>query len=198
MLAVGLTGGIGSGKSTAARLFAQLGADIIDTDAIAHALTAPGQPAVKAITAEFGTQYLSPDGSLDRAALRHLIFNDSHAKETLENILHPRIRQCVIAELAHPGNARYCMIVVPLLFETGAYAGLVQRTLVVDCPEALQIERAMARSVLTAAEVRAVMAAQLPRAMRLARADDIIVNDSDLENLTKKVNEMHKKYIGLA
>ena len=198
MLAVGLTGGIGSGKSTAAKLFAQQGVHIVDTDVLAHALTAPGQPAVQAIADELGRQYLQADGTLDRAALRQLIFHDSRAKATLENILHPRIRQCVIDALDHSGDAPYCMIVVPLLFETGAYANLVQRTLVVDCPEELQIERAMARSVLTEAEVRAVMAAQLPRSLRLARADDVIVNDADIESLIKKVNEIHKKYIRLA
>lgn len=198
MLAVGLTGGIGSGKSTAAQLFAHLGVHLIDTDAIAHALTAPGQPAVEAIADQLGRQYLQADGALDRAALRQLVFHDSRAKATLESILHPRIRQCVSDELASSAAAPYCMVVVPLLFETGAYANLVQRTLVVDCPEELQIERAMARSVLSEAEVRAIMAAQLPRALRLARADDVIVNDGDIASLTEKVNAIHKKYIRLA
>ena len=198
MLIVGLTGGIGSGKSAVAELFAQLGVAITDTDAIAHALTAPGQPALKAIVNEFGAQYLTPDGALDRAALRHLVFNDAVAKKMLETILHPLIRQAVANELAQPTAAPYRMIVVPLLFETDAYAGIVQRTLVVDCPEEMQIRRAMARSILTEAEVRAVMAAQLSRDARLARANDVILNDASLESLAKQVGEMHKKYLEFA
>ena len=198
MLIVGLTGGIGSGKSAVAELFAQLGVTITDTDAIAHALTAPGQPALKAIVNEFGAQYLTPEGTLDRAALRHLVFNDAVAKKMLETILHPLIRQAVADELAQPTAAPYRMIVVPLLFETDAYAGIVQRTLVVDCPEEMQIRRAMARSILTEAEVRAVMAAQLSRDARLARANDVILNDASLESLAKQVGEMHKKYLEFA
>lgn len=198
MLVVGLTGGIGSGKSTAAELFAKLGAAVTDTDVIAHALTAPGQPLLKVIAKEFGMQFLTPDGALDRAALRRLVFNDAATKKTLENILHPLIRQTVTAELAHPTTSPYRIVVVPLLFETGGYADLVQRTLVVDCPEVLQIQRTMARSALTEIEVRAVMAEQMPRELRLGHADDVIVNDASLENLAKQVGEMHKKYIRLA
>lgn len=198
MLVVGLTGGIGSGKSTAAELFAQLGAAVTDTDAIARALTAPGHPLLKVIASEFGMQYLTPDGALDRTALRQLVFNDAPAKKVLESILHPLIRQAVAAELAQPTTAPYRIVVVPLLFETGGYADLVQRTLVVDCPEELQIQRTMARSALTEIEVRAVMAEQLPREVRLANADDVIVNDACMENLAKQVGEMHKKYIRLA
>jgi dephospho-CoA kinase len=198
MLVVGLTGGIGSGKSTAAGLFAELGAAVTDTDIIARMLTEPDHPLVEVIASAFGTQYLTPDGALDRAALRRLVFNDAAAKQTLENILHPPIREAVAAELEQPTSAPYRIVVVPLLYETGAYADLVQRTLVVDCPEQLQIQRTMARSALTETEVRAMMAQQLPRALRLARADDVIVNDSDLENLAAQVREMHKKYIRLA
>src|SRR3989338_1088990 len=198
MLVVGLTGGIGSGKSTVAELFARLGVAVTDTDAIAHALTAQGQPALKAIANEFGAQYLTPEGALDRAALRHLVFSDAAAKKTLETILHPLIRQAVADELAQPAAAAYRMIVVPLLFETGAYDDIVQRTLVVDCPEEMQIHRAMARGTLTEAEVRAVMAAQLSRDARLARANDVIVNDASLESLAKQVAAMHKKYLEFA
>jgi dephospho-CoA kinase len=198
MLAVGLTGGIGSGKSTAAELFAKLGAAVTDTDVIARALTAPGQPLLKIIANEFGMQFLTSDGALDRAALRRLVFSDTAEKRKLENILHPPIRQNVIAELAQPTTSPYRIVVVPLLFETGGYADLIQRTLVVDCPEELQIQRAMARSALTEIEVRSMMAEQMPRELRLAHADDVIVNDASLENLAELVDEMHKKYIRLA
>jgi dephospho-CoA kinase len=198
MLAVGLTGGIGSGKSTAAELFAKLGAAVTDTDVIARTLTAPGQPLLKVIANEFGMQFFTPDGALDRAALRRLVFNDAAEKRKLESILHPLIRQTVTAELAHPTTAPYRIVVVPLLFETGGYADLVQRTLVVDCPEELQIQRTMARSALTEIEVRAMMAEQMPRELRVAHADDVIVNDASLENLEELVGEMHKKYIRLA
>ena len=198
MLVVGLTGGIGSGKSTVAGMFAKLGAAITDTDAIAHALTAAGQPALAEISATFGAGILCPDGTLDRAALRQMVFGNPEAKKTLEAILHPRIRQVVAAELAQPATATYRMIVVPLLFEAQGYTKLIQRSLVVDCPEPLQIARTMARSRLTEAEVRAIIAAQLPIADRVRRADDVIVNDSSLEKLAEKVSEMHKKYISLA
>lgn len=198
MLVVGLTGGIGSGKSTVAEMFASLGVAITDTDVIAHALTAAGQPALTDISAVFGAGMLRPDGTLDRAALRQLVFGNPEAKKTLEAILHPRIRQAVAAELAQPAAAAYRMVVVPLLFEAQGYPALIQRSLAVDCPEPLQIARTMARSRLTEAEVRAIIAAQLPVADRLARADDVIVNDSSLEKLAEKVSEMHKKYISLA
>ena len=198
MLVVGLTGGIGSGKSTAARLFAELGAEIIDTDAIAHELTAAGQPAVTAIAERFSKECLTPEGALDRAALRQRVFNDKAAKAELEQILHPLIRQAVRERLTQPTAASYRIVVVPLLFETRAYVDMIQRALVVDCPEELQIERAMARSGLSGAEVRAIMNAQIERQARLARADDVIVNDSDFEKLTKQVNQFHKKYLRLA
>jgi len=198
MLVVGLTGGIGSGKSTVAEMFARLGAAVTDTDVIAHALTAAGQPALTDIAAAFGAGMLRPDGTLDRAALRQLVFGNPEAKKTLEAILHPRIRHAVAAELAQPVAAAYRMVVVPLLFEAQGYSALIQRSLVVDCPEPLQIARTMARSRLSETEVRAIIATQLPVADRLARADDVIANDSSLENLTERVGEMHKKYISLA
>jgi dephospho-CoA kinase len=198
MLVIGLTGGIGSGKSTAAEQFAKLGAAVIDTDLISHQLTANGQPALAAIAAQFGSQYLQADGALDRSRLRALVFSDSAARKQLEAILHPRIREEVARMLQQPTAAPYHILVVPLLLETGAYGHLVNRVLVVDCPETLQIQRVMGRGTLSEAEVRAILRAQCKREERLARADDIIVNDSGLGNLQSQIADLHKKYIALA
>jgi len=198
MLVIGLTGGIGSGKSTAAELFSELGVEVIDTDVIAHRLTGPGAPAVALIASTFGARYVTPEGSLDRGAMRKLVFENRAAKQQLEQILHPLIRQEVAAQLLRPTTAPYRIIVVPLLFETESYGSVIQRILVIDCPETLQTERAMARSKLTESEVQAIIAAQVSRNERLLGADDVILNDSSLENLINQVNKMHKKYIRLA
>lgn len=198
MMVVGLTGGIGSGKSEAARLFAALGVSVIDTDAIAHALTAAGQPALDKIVEVFGKEALGADGALNRAYLRQRVFSDSHARSQLEAILHPLIRSSVAEKLTDNATAPYQIVMVPLLFETGAYADMVARSLVIDCNENLQISRAVARSRLTESEVRAIMAAQCSREQRLARADDVIDNSGSLENLQKQVREKHEKYIRLA
>lgn len=195
MLVVGLTGGIGSGKSEAAALFAARGAPVIDTDAIAHALVAPGQPALQTIAKAFGTEALQPDSSLDRAWMRQRIFTDPTARQTLENILHPLIREEVRQSLARNADAAYQIVMVPLLFETGAYAQLIHRSLLIDCDEALQISRAMARSRLSEAEVRAIMATQWSRTQRLAAADDVIRNDGSLQELAEQVQAKHEKYI---
>lgn len=194
---VGITGGIGSGKSRAADLFAQLGAGVVDTDDISHELTAAGGSAMPAITAVFGTAAAAADGSLDRAMMRRLVFEKPESRKQLETILHPRIR-----ELAHSrvkaSAAPYVLLVVPLLLETGAYSDLIQRVLVVDCDESLQISRAMQRSNLTAEAVRAIMAAQLPRQQRLAGADDVIRNDGDIAQLRGQVSGLHQRYLKLA
>lgn len=195
MLVVGLTGGIGSGKSEAAALFAANGVPVIDTDAIAHALVAPGLPALQAIAQAFGTQVLQDDGTLDRAWMRQRIFGDQRARQTLENILHPLIRDEVRQSLARNAGAAYQIVMVPLLFETGAYANVIDRSLLIDCDEVLQLSRAMARSRLSEAEVRAIMAAQWSRAQRLAAADDVIRNDGTRQELAKEVQAKHEKYI---
>lgn len=195
---VGLTGGIGSGKTTASRIFAELGAEVIDTDIIAHQLTAPGQPALAVINNVMGPGYLTADGMLDRAALRRRIFNEPAAKKALENILHPLIRHEVGLRIEAFTNAPYRMVVVPLLFETGGYSDIIHRSLLIDCPEELQITRATARSQLTTEEVKAIIASQISRADRMTFADDVILNDSTLENLTNLVTLIHKKYIRLA
>ena len=191
---VGLTGGIGSGKSAVAALFAELGADIVDTDAIAHQLTGRGGAAIEPIRAAFGGSVITPEGALDRAAMRRLVFSDPAAKQRLEAILHPMIRveadlRCVSAQGA------YVILVVPLLVETGSYRGRVDRILVVDCAEATQVARTMARSGLTEAEVRAIMAVQAGREARLAAADDVIDNDGGLEALRAQVEALHRRYL---
>lgn len=195
---VGLTGGIGSGKSEAARLFAALGVPVVDTDAIAHEMTAAGQPALGRIAAVFGEEAIAPDGSLNRAYMRRKVFSDSAAKRTLESILHPMIRAEVAARLSGNASASYQIVMVPLLFETDAYRSMIDRSLVIDCDESLQVSRAMARSRLTETEVRAIMDTQCFREQRLALADDIIDNSGSLENLEKQVREKHEKYIRLA
>ena len=173
MFRVGLTGGIGSGKSTVAERFAALGAGVIDTDLLARELTEPGTPTLARIGAQFGTVVL-PDGSLDRAALRGLVFADPRARARLESILHPPIRGLML-ERAACLQTPYVLLVVPLLLESGQES-LADRVLVVDCPQAAQIARVCRRSLLAQAEVRRIIASQIPRTRRLARADDIIDN----------------------
>ena len=194
---VGLTGGIGSGKSAAADMFAALGAQVVDTDAISHALTAPGGAAMEAIRREFGPDFVRDDGGLDRARMRGVVFTDAAAKRRLEAILHPLIRARVRAEL-EGSAAAYVMLVVPLLLETGSYRDAIDRLLVVDCPETVQIERTMARSRLTEDEVRRIMAAQIARERRLLAADDVLANDADIETLRANVAALHRQYLAAA
>jgi dephospho-CoA kinase len=197
MYCVGLTGGIGSGKSSAADEFAALGAALVDSDAIAHELTRPGGSAIAALRAEFGAEYITAEGALDRARMRTLVFGDAAAKRRLEGLLHPLIRQQTTAHVA-AAHGPYVVLVVPLLLETGAYRELVQRVLVVDCSEDTQIARTMARSGLTESEVRAIMTAQLPRAERVALADDVITNEGDRAALREQVRALHERYLALA
>lgn len=194
---VGLTGGIGCGKSTVAQAFADLGAAVIDTDAISHALTQPGASAYQAIVAQFGPSFVLPQSALDRAKLRTLIFSDHAAKTKLESILHPLIHAQVLSMLDHC-RAPYALLVVPLLFETRQYLALVQRTLVVDCAETSQIARTMARSQLSENEVRTIMAHQLSRAQRLQQAEDVIQNESNFETLQLSVAALHQQYRAFA
>lgn len=195
MYLVGLTGGIGSGKSEAARIFKELGVPVIDTDAIAFELTASGQPILKEIITHFGDVYLRPDQTLDRAALRKKVFTDKAARLKLETILHPAIYEVVQQSIKKNAGALYQVIAVPLLFETERYQKLVQRSLLIDCDEALQISRTTARSGLSPAEVEAIMLAQMPRTERIHRADDIISNNDDLTKLRHKIEAIHKNYM---
>lgn len=196
MFTVGLTGGIGSGKSTVADCFASHGVPVIDTDVIARELTSDGE-ALAQIRAVFGDAVMRADGTLDRAVLRRRVFADSAARRQLEAILHPRIRQTVERTLATL-TAPYVLVVIPLLVETGGYRDLLDRVLVVDCPEDVQIARVMARSGLTRDEVAAVLAAQAGRAERLAVADDVIVNTASPEALSAEVATLHHRYQALS
>lgn len=198
MYVIALTGGIGSGKSEAAKQFSRLGVPVVDTDAIAHSLTAVGEPTLAEIARHFGTGFLNADGSLDRAKLRAHIFNNPAERQRLEAILHPAIRERALQQLADNENQwhpHYQILVVPLLFESNSYEAIVQKTLVIDCDERTQINRTMARSQMTETDVKAVMQTQVSRATRLERADEIIENSGSVEELTEKVNKIHKKFI---
>ncbi len=194
---VGLTGGIGSGKSAAATFFAQLGAGVVDTDEISHGLTRAGGAAVPALGAAFGAEYVTADRALDRGRMRRLIVSDPAARKKLESILHPLIRTESRARV-RATRAPYAVLVVPLLLETGSYRDVVDRVLVVDCDEQTQVERTMARSRLAADEVRAIMRMQASRDERLARADDVLSNDGDIESLRSQVAALHARYLELA
>lgn len=190
---VGLTGGIGSGKSTVADLFAGLGVTVIDTDQLARELTAPGGAAMPAVQEAFGPAVVAADGSLDRAAMRQRVLADPALRQRLEAILHPLIRG-LSAERCRAAPSPYAILAVPLLVESGTYRQRCDRVLVVDCDEALQVARVMARSGLAAAEVRAFMAAQATRAERLAAADDVVANDDGREALLPQVAALHRQY----
>jgi len=194
-LCVGLTGGIGCGKSTVADMFAKSGASIIDTDVIAHRLTQAEGEAIPAIRSEFGNEYIKDDGALDRDKIRGLIFSDIAAKKRLEKILHPLILEQAKVQLQHFRASPYIIIVVPLLPASPAFRNLVQRILVVDCTEANQVARVAKRSTMNEAEVRTIIAQQTPRAERLRLADDLIRNDADLASLATQVAALHERYL---
>ena len=191
-LVIGLTGGIGSGKSAVADAFAAMGVPVTDTDALAHALTAPGAPGYQAVLETFGASFRRPDGTIDRAALRRHVFSDAAARARLESILHPLIRAAAQREIGE-WTAPYGLLVVPLLLErTGGTP--VDRVLVVDCPEDEQVRRVTARSGLDSAEVRAIMATQLSRADRLARADDVLDNSGSKDTIAPQVAALDRHY----
>jgi dephospho-CoA kinase len=199
MFSIGLTGGIGSGKTTVADMFAARGVPVIDTDLIAHQITAPGGIAMPLIEDAFGPEYVAADGSLDRAKMRTRVFSDNTAKAQLESITHPLIR----AESERQRNAAqgvYHIVVVPLLIEAGERASKVERILVVDCPQDTQIERVIRRNGFTRDQVLAIIARQAKREVRLAAADDVVVNDSaaTLETLQREVDALHTRYLAMA
>ncbi|TAK90509.1 MAG: dephospho-CoA kinase [Burkholderiaceae bacterium] len=197
MFLVGLTGGIGSGKSLVAELFRTHGAEIVDTDRIAHQLTAPQGAAIDAIVQRFGKHVLTAEGALDRDRMRAQIFGDAGARKQLEQILHPLIDVQARQEIAR-SSASYAVVVVPLLIEHGGWKERVDRIAVVDCPEDAQIARVVARNGWPQAQVQAVLAAQVSREVRLAAADDIIDNSGALADLEPQVEHLHLRYLAYA
>lgn len=189
---IALTGGIASGKSTVAAAFERRGITVIDSDQLAREVVAPGTPGFTAVTARFGADVIAADGSLDRRALRAIVFTDPAARRDLEAITHPRIR-AAMAERAAASGGPYQIFMIPLLAE-GGRAAEFDRVLVVDCPEDLQLQRVMARDQTDAASARAILAAQASRAARLAIADDVIVNDGDRSALETQVETLHRRY----
>lgn len=196
MLIIGLTGGIGTGKSTVAGYFAQLGIPVIDADRIARELVIPGSPVLREIADAFGTELVLPDGNLDRPQLRQQIFSDPERRRQLEAILHPRI-YAEMRRRMQTLHAAYCILVIPLLLETGK-TGLVDRILVVDAPEISQRERVISRDGMSEDILEAILRTQISRSERLRAADDIIVNNTDLADLRDQVATLHRRYLDLA
>lgn len=195
-LRIGLTGGIGSGKTEVSRYFSTLGAEVIDTDLVARELVEPGQPSLQELIGIFGSEILETDGSLNRAALRKIVFSDPKLRKRLEKLLHPRILQRAIAQ-ATRSQAAYCILVVPLLIETDSVYP-VERILVVDSPQKLQYARVMERDGLSREQIDAILATQVSRQRRLAAADDVIVNDGDIQSLHQAIDRFHEVYLGLS
>jgi len=194
---VGLTGGIGSGKSTVAHAFEAHGVEVIDADALAHGLTAPGGAAIPALRTAFGNEVIDASGALDRARMRRIAFADASARQRLEAILHPMIR-AETDRLARSARSAYVILMIPLLVESGDPHARCDRVLVVDCPEEEQVRRVMARSGLPRAEAEAIMATQASRAARLAAADDVVDNSGKPSGLAAQVATLHRRYLDFA
>lgn len=193
-IGIGLTGGIGCGKSTVADIFARLGIDVIDTDLISRELTKADGEAIELIAAAFGREMIDSLGALDRAKMRQLIFSDPEAKKSLESILHPLIREKVVQQIA-AGNSPYFIVVVPLLFECGNYSDLVATTLAVDCSVETQISRTMKRSKISEQEVRAIIGQQISRRTRIALAEHLLSNEGSISALEQQVAQLHRKFM---
>ncbi len=196
LLRVGLTGGIASGKTTVAQRFSELGVPVIDADDAARRVVAPGEPALAEVLQRFGAGVLDAAGGLERRELRNRVFADPQARRDLEAILHPRIR-AEMERRAQAAAGPYLIMAIPLLVETAAF-DRVDRVLVVDAPEAVQLARLMARDACSATQAQAVLAAQATRAERLARADDVLPNGTDVAELRRGVDALHERYLGLA
>lgn len=195
-LLIGVTGGIGSGKSAVMERFQARGIEAVDADDMARVVVEPGRPALPEIAGHFGDEILTAEGTLDRPALRDIIFSDPEAKQWLEALLHPLINKELRERLSR-ADSPYALLVSPLLFETGQDA-LVDRTLVLDVPEEVQLARASRRDGATPEKIRAIMATQLTREERLARADDVLDNEGNLEQLDREIDRLHAKYLALA
>jgi dephospho-CoA kinase len=192
---VALTGGIGSGKSAAAKMFKELGVSLIDVDLISHQLTAAGSPIVNKIATEFGHEYVTEDGAMNRTLMRALVFSQPQAREKLNAILHPAIYEEVVRQLVLHQQEAYVVLAIPLLVESPQYQKMVQHVLLIDCDEQLQIKRVMERSRLSKAEVMSIIKAQSSRQARIKLADTVIINDENLQDLSKKIREFHENYI---
>ena len=194
---IGLTGGIGSGKTAVSDQLAKLGAGIVDTDLIAHLITAPKGVAIPLIEKQFGAEFISADGSLNRSKMRSLVFENPKARKILEAITHPLIREETTRQAVQlvKEGVPYLLFVVPLLIESSAWLGLIDRLVVVDCPEEMQIERVMHRSNLTRNEVERILAAQASRQERLSHADMVIENQDSLVDLATEVQSLHQKIL---
>ena len=195
MFVVGLTGGIGSGKSEAAKLFAELGVPITDVDVISHQITGANQPLIKDIEANFGYAYITPQGALNRAAMRKLVFNDDAARAKLNAILHPAIYDEALKQLEQNKHAPYQILAIPLLLESPRYSPHINRILLIDCDEATQIARVKLRSQLPESEILQIIKAQTPRKKLLSLANDIIKNNESVTELREKVIKIHQKYL---
>ena len=200
MFVIGLTGGIGSGKSEAAKIFADLGVPVTDVDVISHALTAANQPLLADIVANFGKEYITAEGALNRGAMRKLVFNDAAARDQLNAILHPAIYQQAVLQLqanqTHINKSTpYQILVIPLLFESPRYAPHIDRILLIDCDEATQVARVQLRSNLTEAEIKKIISAQTPRDKQLKLANDVIENGGNVAELREKILLIHQKYL---
>jgi dephospho-CoA kinase len=200
MLNVGLTGGVGSGKSTIAAMLARQGAGIVDADAISHQLTQPGGAAIPLLHGRFGAAAIAPDGSLDRDQMRTLAFSDTSARKDLESLLHPLIRAAMRERAAHLAATGYAYIVfvVPLLVESGSRPDYAGRVLLVDCSEATQFTRVCTRVGMDEATARAMIAAQATRQQRLALADDVLMNEGPLGDIERRAERLHQAYLQLS
>ncbi|AYF35029.1 dephospho-CoA kinase [Vreelandella alkaliphila] len=193
-MVIGLTGGIGSGKSTVARAFGEQGIGWVDADDVAREVVAVGEPALAAIAEHFGTDVLNSDGTLNRSALRTIIFEDPAQRQWLESVTHPQVRERLLLHLDRlQAQSPYVLLVSPLLFESGQDK-LVNRTLVIDVPESLQLARTLARDGVSESQVRAILAAQLPREERLAKSNDVIDNSGDHANMMRQVIQLDRRY----
>ncbi len=196
MFVVGVTGGIGSGKSAATDILSQLGVTVVDADIVAREVVEPGEPALQAIKQHFGSEVITDNGSLDRPALRKLIFSNNDNREWLEKLLHPIIRKNIIQQL-NRSDGDYAVLASPLLLETDQYQ-LVDHVVVIDVPEEIQLQRTITRDNNSKEQVRAIINAQMTRPERLSKADSVISNNSDLTHLETEISKLHEQLIVLA